>query len=70
MSCLESRLLIIGLGHNMQILAIGMGPKWDGNIVRSSNPMRRDVQLMPPALSDTIPSHLVIQWAADNPGGE
>ena len=73
-------------GHNMQILSVGMG-KWDGTIVRASNPMvrraqkffignadmplqRRDVQMMPPALNEATPSHLVIQWDTDNPGSK
>ncbi|KAK5746224.1 hypothetical protein LTR17_000958 [Elasticomyces elasticus] len=54
-------------GHNMQVLALGMG-KWDGTIVRASNPQRRDVQVMPPAASATVPSFLVLQWTASNPG--
>ncbi|TKA76263.1 hypothetical protein B0A55_01841 [Friedmanniomyces simplex] len=54
-------------GHNMQVLNLGMG-KWDGSIVRASNPQRRDVQVMPPAPSATVPSFLVIQWTANNPG--
>jgi FtsP/CotA-like multicopper oxidase with cupredoxin domain len=55
-------------GHNFQVLNLGMG-KWDGTIIRSSNPQRRDVQVMPPALSATVPSYVVIQWTANNPGG-
>ena len=53
----------------MQVLNLGMG-KWDGSVVRSSNPQRRDVQLMFPAASATVPSFLVIQWTANNPGGK
>ncbi|KAF7192116.1 oxidoreductase ptaK [Pseudocercospora fuligena] len=53
-------------GHNMQILNVGMG-KWDGTIIRPSNPQRRDVQLMGPGTA-TTPSFLVVQWDIDNPG--
>ncbi|KAI9672710.1 MAG: hypothetical protein M1831_000145 [Alyxoria varia] len=53
-------------GHNMHILASGFG-KWDGSIVRASNPQRRDVQVMPPGSEDR-PSYLVVQWKQDNPG--
>lgn len=54
-------------GHNMQVLNLGMGP-WDGTIVRPTNPQRRDVQVMPPALSATVPSFLALQWTSTNPG--
>lgn len=50
----------------MQILNVGMG-KWDNSVVRSMNPQRRDVQVMPPGSAST-PSYLVVQWNADNPG--
>lgn len=52
-------------GHNAQILNVGMG-KWDGTIVRGSNPQRRDVFIMPPG--GVTPSYLVLQWGQDNPG--
>ena len=51
----------------MQVLQLGMG-KWDNSIVRPKNPQRRDVIVMPPALSTTVPSYVVIQWGQDNPG--
>ena len=50
----------------MQILALGMGT-YDNSIIRSTNPQRRDVQVVPLG-SATTPSYLVIQWNADNPG--
>lgn len=50
----------------MQILNVGFGP-WDGTVVRSDNPQRRDSQLLPPGSVDS-PSHMVVQWTADNPG--
>ncbi|PQE22013.1 multicopper oxidase protein [Rutstroemia sp. NJR-2017a BBW] len=48
-------------GHNMQILSEGPG-NWDGTIVRSSNPQRRDVQQLRPN------GHMVWQITTDNPG--
>lgn len=48
-------------GHNIFVLAEGEGD-WDGNIVNSKNPQRRDVQMVRPN------GHLVIQWFQDNPG--
>jgi FtsP/CotA-like multicopper oxidase with cupredoxin domain len=48
-------------GHNMQILAEGSGT-WDGTIVRSSNPQRRDVQQLRPN------GYMVWQIETDNPG--
>ncbi|KAF2768406.1 hypothetical protein EJ03DRAFT_375281 [Teratosphaeria nubilosa] len=54
-------------GHNMYVLDVGTG-EWDGSIVRPSNPQRRDVQLLPVAVSDTEPAYIVIQIDADNPG--
>jgi hypothetical protein len=50
-------------GFNMYILHQGAG-EWDGKtIVRSSNPQRRDVFLLPPN------NHVVMQFdAASNPG--
>ena len=53
-------------GHNFQILAEGPGP-WDGIITNPLNPQRRDVHLLQRG-SDTNPSHMVIQWTANNPG--
>ncbi|KAK5688668.1 hypothetical protein LTS10_000646 [Elasticomyces elasticus] len=48
-------------GHNMQILAEGVG-SWDGNITNPSNPMRRDTQIVRPN------GYLVVQIELDNPG--
>ncbi|RDA88843.1 hypothetical protein CP532_5484 [Ophiocordyceps camponoti-leonardi (nom. inval.)] len=49
-------------GFNMYILSSGTG-KWDGKIVRPSNPQRRDVEMLTPN------GHMVMQFdAADNPG--
>lgn len=48
-------------GHNMQILAEGVG-SWDGTIVNADNPQRRDTQLIRPN------GYLVIQIDLDNPG--
>lgn len=54
-------------GHNMYVLAEGTGT-WDGTIVNGGNPQRRDVHLLPIAPSTTVPSYIVIQFDADNPG--
>jgi FtsP/CotA-like multicopper oxidase with cupredoxin domain len=55
-------------GHNIFVLATGVGT-WDGTIQGdSSNPTRRDVALMPPAQDENTPSFLVTQWTQDNPG--
>jgi FtsP/CotA-like multicopper oxidase with cupredoxin domain len=54
-------------GHNMYVLDFGTG-MWDGTITRSSNPQRRDVQLLPNAVSATDPGYLVLQIDANNPG--
>ena len=54
-------------GHNMYVLATGTGT-WDGTITNGQNPQRRDVQLLPQAVSDTEPGHIVIQIDGDNPG--
>lgn len=48
-------------GHNMFILSTGTGT-WDGTVINSTNPMRRDVQLLPPS------GYIAIQVTADNPG--
>lgn len=48
-------------GHNMYVLAAGNGT-WDGTIVNSDNPLRRDVHLLP------ANGHLVVQFDLDNPG--
>ena len=53
-------------GHNFYVLSESNGP-WDGTIVNAANPQRRDVQLLQPG-STTVPSHMVIQFDADNPG--
>lgn len=54
-------------GHNMYILAQGTGT-WDGSVTNANNPQRRDVQILPNAVSDTEPGHIVVQIDADNPG--
>lgn len=51
----------------MYILAVGTG-QWDGTVTNPSNPQRRDVQLLPNAVSSTEPSYIVVQIDADNPG--
>ncbi|KAM0319274.1 hypothetical protein ACHAO8_001066 [Botrytis cinerea] len=53
-------------GHDFWILAIGTG-EWDGRVVNPDNPQRRDTILMPPGSPD-VPSYLVIEYMADNPG--
>ncbi len=53
-------------GHNFWVLAEGIGA-WDGTITNPSNPQRRDTQLMVAGTPD-VPSYLVLEWAADNPG--
>lgn len=54
-------------GHVFWVLAEGMG-EWDGSTVNNSNnPQRRDVQMMP-AGNETMPSYLVIEFLAQNPG--
>lgn len=48
-------------GHNMYVLDQGFG-RWDGSVIRPSNPMRRDVvQLMPGG-------YMAFQVDATNPG--
>jgi len=54
-------------GHNMHVLDFGTGT-WDGTVVNSANPTRRDVQLLPNAVSATEPGYIVVQIEADNPG--
>lgn len=54
-------------GHNMYILAQGTGT-WDGSVVNAGNPQRRDVHILPVAVSATEPSYIVVQIDADNPG--
>ncbi|KAL9114454.1 MAG: hypothetical protein Q9227_001535 [Pyrenula ochraceoflavens] len=48
-------------GHNFYVLARGRG-KWDGNIVRPSNPQRRDVEQVSPG------EYIVVQNVNYNPG--
>lgn len=48
-------------GHNMYVLSEGLGP-WDGSVVNSGNPQRRDVQLLQPD------GYMVVQYDSDNPG--
>ncbi|EFX01919.1 laccase-1 precursor [Grosmannia clavigera kw1407] len=48
-------------GSDFYVLHEGPG-EWDGTIVESTNPMRRDVQIVRPN------GHLVLQMNADNPG--
>lgn len=54
-------------GHNVHVLAVGTGT-WDGSIVNPTNPARRDVSILPVAASPTVPSYIVLQIEADNPG--
>ncbi len=59
-------------GHNMHVLDVGYG-QWDGTVVNSANPQRRDVQLLPVAQADsdgnvTAPAYIVIQLEANDPG--
>lgn len=50
-------------GHNFYVLSVGeLGTVWDGSVTNPSNPMRRDVQIMPPL------GYIAIQFEADNPG--
>lgn len=48
-------------GHDYQVLSFGPG-EWDGTIINSENPIRRDTTLLPPS------GHLVMQFTTDNPG--
>lgn len=60
--------------HNMHlhgraefwVLAEGYG-NWDGTIINPENPQRRDGQQLAPGTPE-VPSFIVIQWKADNPG--
>ncbi|TKA79175.1 hypothetical protein B0A55_03491 [Friedmanniomyces simplex] len=54
-------------GHNMYVLDVGTG-LWDGTVVNGNNPQRRDVQLLPNAVSSTEPGYIVIQYDANNEG--
>ena len=53
-------------GHQFWVLAEGIG-EWDGAITNPSNPQRRDTQIMLSG-SPNLPSYLVLEWEADNPG--
>lgn len=48
-------------GHNMYVLNEGTG-SWDGSIVNSGNPQRRDVQLLQPN------GYIIVQYDAVNAG--
>ena len=48
-------------GHNMYVLNEGLG-FWDGSVVNSGNPQRRDVQLLQPD------GYIAVQYEGDNPG--
>ncbi|GAM85433.1 hypothetical protein ANO11243_034400 [Dothideomycetidae sp. 11243] len=54
-------------GHNYFVLAEGTGT-WDGHITNAANPQRRDTQLVAPAPAAGVPSYIVLQILADNPG--
>lgn len=54
-------------GHNMYILAEGSG-KWNGVVTNPQNPTRRDTYLLANAVSATVPSYIVVQIDANNPG--
>lgn len=49
-------------GHDMFVLAEGLGTVWDGVVVRPMNPQRRDVQIV------RANGYVVLQWNLDNPG--
>jgi FtsP/CotA-like multicopper oxidase with cupredoxin domain len=53
-------------GHDFWVLAEGHGT-WDGRVINPENPQRRDVAIMRPGSVD-VPSYLVIEFMADNPG--
>lgn len=53
--------------HNMYVIAEGNGT-WDGTITNPQNPQRRDVQLLPVAVSEDVPAYIVVQIDGDNPG--
>lgn len=48
-------------GHNFYVLNAGTGV-WDGTVVGGSNPLRRDMQMIPAS------GYAVFQFEADNPG--
>lgn len=48
-------------GHDMWVLHEGPG-QWDGTIINSNNPQRRDTQNLIPY------GHMVLQYNTDNPG--
>ncbi|KAK5109467.1 hypothetical protein LTR62_007027 [Meristemomyces frigidus] len=52
-------------GHNFYVLSVGNG-NWDGTVINAGNPQRRDVQLLPNALSVDEPGYMVIQFDGDN----
>ena len=55
-------------GHNFWVLSEGPGD-WNQTIVNPRNPQRRDVQIIQPSAGfNSDPSHLVIEFNADNPG--
>ena len=58
-------------GHNFWVLSEGPGD-WDGTIINKQNPQRRYVQILQPGYfefpTSKTPSHLVIEYNADNPG--
>jgi FtsP/CotA-like multicopper oxidase with cupredoxin domain len=54
-------------GHDFSVLATGSGT-WDGTVTNPLNPVRRDVFILPIAVSPTVPSYVVFQIEADNPG--
>lgn len=57
-------------GHNFYVLAEGFGT-WDGTVNNTSNPQRRDVQILQNAQgspTDPTPAYVVIQLDMDNPG--
>jgi len=54
-------------GHNMQILASGVG-EWDGTITNPNNPQRRDVHILEAAADANTPGFMVLQYEQDNPG--
>jgi FtsP/CotA-like multicopper oxidase with cupredoxin domain len=50
-------------GHTFFVLSVGeTGQVWDGSVTEPENPMRRDVQIIPPL------GYAVIQFETDNPG--
>ena len=56
-------------GHNYMVLHEGTGLWDESTIIRPENPQRRDTQMLLPATANgTIPSHMVLQIEADNPG--